>query len=96
MERIMKTMPRGGARTPGAGKSLGRPRLHPEGERARIAKTISISLDPDEYGKLKALLKELNLNQSDFVRRSMANAWLLRLSPAQLDALQKLAEGGRG
>lgn len=96
MERTVTTMPRGGARTPGAGKALGRPRLHPEGERERIAKTISASLNPDEYERLKALLAELKINQSDFLRRCLKHAWLFRLTDAQLDALRSLAEGGRG
>lgn len=89
-------MPKGGVRQPGPGKALGRPRLHPEGARARIAKTVSASLDPDEYERLKALLGELQINQSDFLRRCLKHAWLFRLTDAQLDALRALAEGGRG
>lgn len=97
MERIVTTMTRGGARQPGPGKALGRPRLHPEGEpRPRATKSTTISLYPDELEKLTQLCEELGIDRSEFVRRAMANAWLLRLPPAQLDALRALAEGGRG
>lgn len=97
MERTVTTMPRGGARTPGAGKALGRPRLHPEGApRPRATKSTTISLYPDELEKLTEICEGLGIDRSEFVRRAMANAWLFKLSDTQLDALRKLTEGGRG
>lgn len=83
--------PRGGKREAGPGKRLGRPRIHTEGSKApRRAVTISASLDPEEAAQLDLLLEELKITRSDFIRRCLANAWIFRLAPAQLDALHSL------
>jgi hypothetical protein len=84
--------PRGGRRTPGEGRKLGRPRIHPEGEpRPRETIPTTISLYPDEHAQLDAICAELGIGQSDFVRRAIAHAWVLKLAPEQLAALRSLA-----
>jgi hypothetical protein len=91
MERTITVMPRGGARKPGPGKRMGRPPGTGAGVK-RLA--VSISLQPEELDCLTSLCEKLGMDRSEFVRRSMANAWLFRLTDAQLDALRSLVEGG--
>jgi len=85
-------MPRGGKRTPGPGKEMGRPRQHPDdAPRPRRTKALQISLYPDEIDTLANILQANgDMERSEFVRRSIRHAWLLALSDAQLEALRSL------
>jgi hypothetical protein len=83
--------PRGGKREPGPGKSVGRPRVHAPGERIHNTVTVSFSITPEEREQLHELLADLDLKQSEFLSRVLANAWFFHLAPAQLDALRTLA-----
>lgn len=81
-------MPRGGKREPGVGKRLGRP---PKAQRERQRIGVAISLNTAEHERMKAIVAEYGVNQSDLMRLVIANPWLLRLTRAQLDVLRSLA-----
>jgi len=59
-------------------------------------KQLQISLSPEEAELLEAILDEMGLNRSDFVRRAMQLHWLLALSDEQIAALRVVVGIGGG
>lgn len=74
----------------GAGRGQGRKKKPDNQPRVRKTVNVTITLYPAEVERLDTVCDALDLNRTEFVRRSLA------LTEAQLEAVRKLAGIGGG
>jgi hypothetical protein len=71
-------------------RGRGRPRKLVS-ERQRVV--VSASLMPDEVERMKEITELYGIGQSDMLRFSINNSWLMLLKPEQLETLKTYVVG---